>query len=137
MHLFIDTNILLDVAMARLPHGPPSREILAECEQRAIATTITWHSVTNVFYVLGRAANRAQARAFLKDCLGWMNVAPTSKQLLQRGMSLDGDLEDHLQWLCAEAVNADYIVTRDTKGFASSPIPAVCPEVALNHLRGS
>ena len=38
------------------------------------------------------------------------------------------DFEDRLQVECAGAINADYIVTRNTTDFSASPIPAILPE---------
>jgi hypothetical protein len=41
------------------------------------------------------------------------------------------DIEDCLQAECAEAVYADYIVSRDPKGFIHSSIPVISPEEFL------
>ena len=41
------------------------------------------------------------------------------------------DFEDCLQEECAVAISADYIVTRNTKDFASSRVPAILPDVFL------
>jgi hypothetical protein len=38
------------------------------------------------------------------------------------------DFEDSLQYIVGEDLFVDYIVTRNTKDFASSSIPAVTPE---------
>jgi len=38
------------------------------------------------------------------------------------------DFEDSVQYIVGEGLSVDYIVTRNTKDFASSPIPAVTPE---------
>ena len=37
------------------------------------------------------------------------------------------DLEDCLVALCAQSARADYLVTRDTKGFSRSLVPVVSP----------
>ena len=39
------------------------------------------------------------------------------------------DFEDFLQEECAFAISADYIVTRNTKDFASSRVPAILPDL--------
>ena len=41
------------------------------------------------------------------------------------------DFEDCLQEECAVAISADYIVTRNTKDFASSRVPAILPDEFL------
>ena len=41
------------------------------------------------------------------------------------------DLEDDLQIYCAEEAGADYIITRDPKGFEKSKIQAISPDEFL------
>jgi len=39
-----------------------------------------------------------------------------------------GDFEDELISVCAERAKIDYIITRNTKDFTNSPVPAITPE---------
>ena len=41
------------------------------------------------------------------------------------------DFEDALQYACAEAVEADFIVTRDLRGYKNTVIPAITPSTLL------
>ena len=45
------------------------------------------------------------------------------------------DFEDCLIALAAERVGADYLITRDAKGFARSTVPAVSPDAWLDIMR--
>ncbi|MBQ4025380.1 MAG: PIN domain-containing protein, partial [Treponema sp.] len=45
------------------------------------------------------------------------------------------DLEDSLQMVCAENYALDYIVTRNTKDFSASKIPAIEPDTFINILK--
>ena len=45
------------------------------------------------------------------------------------------DFEDCLLEECAVAVSADYIVTRNTKDFASSRVPAILPDEFLERYK--
>jgi hypothetical protein len=47
------------------------------------------------------------------------------------------DIEDRLQVECAQAVNADYIITRNINDFTTSLIPAILPEEFLEKLAPS
>jgi len=38
------------------------------------------------------------------------------------------DLEDRLQYECAQYINAEYIITRNINDFTNSPIPAISPK---------
>jgi len=44
------------------------------------------------------------------------------------------DFEDRLQFECAQAINADYIITRNIDDFPASPIPAILPETLLQKI---
>ena len=44
------------------------------------------------------------------------------------------DFEDAIQYACAESIDADYIVTRNTKDYGSGSIKAVTPEELLELL---
>ena len=47
---------------------------------------------------------------------------------IYRAVDLDwNDFEDAVQYTTGERVQADYIITRDVKGYANSGIPAVQP----------
>lgn len=51
---------------------------------------------------------------------------------LQNAASLNWkDFEDAIQFVTAERVNADYIITRNTKDFQNSKIPALTPNEFL------
>ncbi|MDR3280175.1 MAG: PIN domain-containing protein [Synergistaceae bacterium] len=61
------------------------------------------------------------------------NVTDVGKNDLLHAMELDiTDFEDALASVCAKRVNADYILTRDIKGFLSSAVPPITPENFLN-----
>lgn len=44
------------------------------------------------------------------------------------------DYEDAVQICCAKRINADFIVTRNIRDFASSPVPAVKPSEHLDRI---
>ena len=68
----------------------------------------------------------------LGDLLAFMDVPAAGKTEMLRawrfGMS---DFEDALQAACAEAGQADFIITRNTADFISSPVMAITPEQFL------
>ena len=54
------------------------------------------------------------------------------EDLLEASRKESLDLEDELQIVTARRVKADFIVTRDAKHFANSPIPIISPTEFLN-----
>jgi len=135
MRVFLDTNIILDVALDRAPFAEGSSNVLGWCGDSADCTLIAWHTFTNVFYILSRQEGDVRARAFLKDLMSWVRLAPTSEFFLHSSLDRAGDLEDVLQYLCAQAAAADIIVTRDPTGFKPSPVRAVSAEEFLREVK--
>lgn len=129
MRVFLDTNILLDILEKRHPHYQASQAVLDACDSNAVSVYLAWHSLSNIFYIYGKKAGAAKAREILKQILEVMTVVSTGHFEALRSMALDFvDLEDAMQAAAAEAVQADYLITRDAAGFANSPVPVVSPE---------
>jgi predicted nucleic acid-binding protein len=56
---------------------------------------------------------------FQRDCKGYID-ALNDKEF--------SDLEDRIQFECAQIINAHYIITRNIADFPNSPIPVILPE---------
>ena len=136
MRVFLDANVLLDVAFERQPFVEDSQAVLDWCAEHADATLIAWHSITNAYYLLRKPPIGDEgAREFLKDLLAWIDVAPTSKAVALNAINTPGgDLEDHLQALCAEQASADVIVTRNEGDFQGAQVRVVSPRIFLQQL---
>lgn len=99
---------------------------------------LAWHSLTNVFYIYGRKAGQKKAMEALQDTLSYMTVATVGQTEALRAFELGfTDLEDALQAVAAEAAQADFIITRDVRGFASSPVPPLSPEEFVARFSGN
>ena len=127
MNLFFDTNILLDVALRREPHFAASEAILTD----AIANNacfISWHTVSNLSYILGKLEGRENAHLFIRNITSVCRIAPVGHDDLEVAFCHDqGDFEDAMQIASALACGAELIVTRDPAGFSKSPIPLANP----------
>src|SRR5439155_3699471 len=94
----------------------------SECGQIGIA----WHSLSNIDYLVQSAGS------LIDDLLHFIEVAPAgtrdAKQTLGFPMT---DLEHALQAAWAVAFDAMFIVTRNSKDYRKSPIPAITPSKFL------
>ena len=50
--IFLDTDVLIDVALDRHPHSGPSSELLDRIEKGSEAASMAWHSVSNIYYLV-------------------------------------------------------------------------------------
>ena len=128
MHLFLDTNILLDIIEARPDFVENSTEVLFVAEEMEARIFIAWHGLATVYYLIRRGRTEAVAMQEIDRILGWAEIAPVDSETAFRARSFDlPDFEDAMQCASAENCFADMIVTRNTKDFARSPVSAVTP----------
>ncbi|MGC6583212.1 MAG: type II toxin-antitoxin system VapC family toxin [Akkermansiaceae bacterium] len=128
MRVFLDTNILMDVAQGREPFYENSAEVIRFVHQENMQAFISWHSMATIFYILNKPWGDEKTKSYLRDILSWSKLAPTSQSSALKALEMEGeDFEDDLQIQCALAANCDCICTRNTKDFKKSPIPALSP----------
>jgi hypothetical protein len=132
MKALLDTDVLLDVALARPPFATDSAAVLRWAEAEGEAA-VAWHSLSNCAYLL-----KGGGRPFLGRLLQIVEVAPTSTGDARRALGLPmADLEDAFQSAAALAWRADVIVTRNTSDFRRSPVEAVTPGEFLRRVHQS
>jgi predicted nucleic acid-binding protein len=133
--IMLDTNIVLDALLERDPWVAEARTIWSNHLRSRIAAHITASSLSDIFYVSRRLADRARAWLAVGTCLDQLYVIPVALPVLQAAARLGGgDFEDNLQMASAVAANLDAIVTRDPAGFRVSPVPVLTPAQLIAQL---
>ena len=133
--MLLDTDVLIDVALDRHPHSGPAAELLDRIERGAERAFISWHTVSNFYYLVSNAVGGPDARDFILDLLHFVSVAPADSEGVRYAASLPmRDFEDAMQVAAARACGAHVIVTRNVRDFIQSPIPAITPREALEAL---
>jgi predicted nucleic acid-binding protein len=129
MHkLFIDINVILDVAMTRDPHADFSKEVLSYIERKKAVGYISAISCATIYYLVQKDTNHKVAIKFVRDMTELLTVVDVTGKTLERGFELGlKDLEDGIQIACAEACKADYIITRDAAHYKNAPISWISP----------
>lgn len=129
MRILIDSDVLLDVALAREPHVDNSVAVLKWVQEGGQAA-VAWHSLTNCSYLL------KGGRPFLDKLLKLVEVATvgTADALIALCLPM-ADVEDAFQSAAALAWKADYVVTRNLPDYRNSPVPAISPTAFLKRLK--
>ena len=134
--ILLDTDVLLDVALDRLPYSGPASELLDRIERGDEEACIAWHTVSNLYYILRPVQGGADARSFILELTQFVSVSTTDTQGIRYAAQLPlTDFEDAMQVAAARACGARLIVTRNLRDYESSPIPAVDPQTALAEMR--
>jgi predicted nucleic acid-binding protein len=130
--LLVDTNVVLDAALARQPWVKEAARLVHEIESATVAAYVAGHTVTTVYYVLRKHLGSQKAMLAISNMLRLFEVVPVEKADFFQASSLGiPDYEDAVQAVCAAKIGADYIVTRNEKDFAASPVPAWEPAKVL------
>jgi predicted nucleic acid-binding protein len=129
----IDTNILLDVLLAREPFFADSKAVLQLCEDKQVAGFLSASSATDIFYIIRKALQSTdlayKALGSVLDIVKVLTV--TNEDVLSAYLQHAPDFEDCLLATCAKSNQCAAIVTRNKKDFLGFGITLLSPEELL------
>lgn len=132
MKILLDTNVVLDVLLAREPFVSQARDIMALVEQKEVEGCICATSVTTIHYLMQRSTDKAQADSLISTLLELFDVASVTKNTLHDASINNGvDYEDSVIYTAAKDSKVDMIITRDSKGFKKASVSVLSPEEFL------
>ena len=132
MKLLLDTNVLIDVLAKRAGFYRDSLETLRFCEAGGVSAFVSAVSVADVMYIMRKYLPREALRNAVKTLLAITSVADVTRGDINNAFSSAmSDYEDAVQAYCAKRIRADFIITRNTRDFAGSPVKAVTPSEFL------
>ena len=132
MKVLFDTNVVLDVLLAREPHAAVAAWLFALVDSERIDGAVCATTVTTVAYVATKAVGGRQAKKLLRQLLDLFAVAGVDRQVLEAALRLDfEDVEDAVIHEAARAWGAAGIVTRNGRDFARASLPVFDPAELL------
>jgi len=129
MTVLLDTNVILDVLLKRTPFLEKSALVLLLSEKKLIDGYVTASSITDIFFLTNATyKDKQKSMELLKNLLKTVNIAPVTGEEIYRAVDLNwSDFEDAVQYSAGENIQADYIITRDSKGYLDSAITTATP----------
>ena len=138
MKILLDTNIVLDVLMDRLPHSEAATELFSRVEDGTVIGYLCGTTITTVFYLAAKTVGTVRAQDEIRKLLQLFEVAPVNRAVLESALILDfTDFEDAVIHEAACHVGADAIVTRNQKDFKKSRLPVHSAEEMAKILRSN
>lgn len=130
LNILIDTNVILDVYLQREPFAASSQEIFRSCFIKEYNGFLAVHSFTDIFYILRKDYTQEDLRKLMLSLTEFFEISSLDKQKIMNALhrSNFSDFEDCLQDECAAEFEMDYIITRNTRDFINSKVPAITPE---------
>lgn len=130
--LLIDINVILDVALLRQPHYRASQQILSLIDLKKADGFFSAISCATVYYLLKKELTADEAAEYVRELLGLLSVVEVNRHILDRALAIQvSDFEDAIQSVCAEKCRAEYILTRDARGYKASSVRAITPDEYL------
>ena len=125
--LFLDVNIILDVAFERGKDRGPAEKVLSFIEEGRAKGFISAASYPILYYFLRKHSDVKKANQFLNNLRELTKTVDLTDEMIGRALLVTGDLEDAIQSVSAQVCGADFLLTRDKEGFRTSAIPVLSP----------
>lgn len=126
--IFVDSDVILDVALARQPFVEASQQVLALCENGAFTGCISSNSVANIYYILRKLGGDEKARIFIKQLLKFLVIIPVDHVGMSKALdSKFTDFEDAIQHFAALSFCCTAIVTRNVQDYKFAELNVVLP----------
>ncbi len=118
MRLLLDTNVVLDVLLARAPFADDSAKVMGAVETGDLEGFLCATTVTTIHYLTAKALGRKAAETHIAALLRIFHIAPVTDIVLSSALgSKARDFEDAVVLESARAVSASAIVTRNPSDF--------------------
>ncbi|WP_036481231.1 PIN domain-containing protein [Myxosarcina sp. GI1] len=137
MKVLIDTNIVLDFLLQRKPFLQDAELLFEVVSTGQIIGYVTATTLTDIFYIARKHSGSTEvARQAISEILTVMTICSVDRAVLESTFNSGfDDFEDAVQIFSAVAQNLDAIVTRDNKGFVSSPISVLSIQELLQQVK--
>lgn len=113
----------------RQPFVSNSSQALDTVATLKVEGYIAGHAVTNIFYILRRQLGASVTLDIITKLLTKLKVASVTDAVIHSALQKQmKDFEDAVTSEAAFAINLDFIVTRNTKDYVNSSVPAILPE---------
>lgn len=133
MIVFVDTNVLLDLICQREGFQEDADHLFALCIEKKCEIAVSVLTLINTNYTAHKYGYSFDELAdSFKALSKFIMISPIDAAIFLKALdSNPKDLEDAVQLFSAERISADFIVTRDKKGFAKSSIKVYNPKEFL------
>ena len=138
MRVLLDTDVVLDVILAREPFAKDAAELFDLSEKGLFEAYISAITPLNIFYIARKAKAVRDLRQAIQALLEKVGVCAIDKSILTSAFTLQFvDYEDAVQHSSATAIGLDAIVTRDIHDYKYSTVPVFTPDAFLRHLKSN
>jgi predicted nucleic acid-binding protein len=134
MVVLIDSNVVLDQILKNKDFYKVAEDILALSEKGVIDGYVSASAITDIYYIARKAyQDKNKALELISALTEIVHIAVVDEGIVKSAIDLAwSDFEDSVQYKVGDKIGAEYIITRDLKGFALSSIQVIDPESFLS-----
>ncbi len=133
MKVLFDTNVVLDVLLAREPYAGAAARLFALVDTEKLEGSVCASTVTTVYSIAAKSTGCRRAERILRELLDLFSLAPVDRQVLEAALRLGfADYEDAVVHEAARACGAAGVVTHNGKGFARATLAVFSPDELLS-----
>jgi len=133
IHIFSDTDILLDLVTGRLPYSVKASSLFTLVEEGQIRSSASSLSFSNIYYVLRKYATHQRILNTLTRLSELLHIQKVDESIIKHALkSRFKDFEDAIQYHVALSdPDIGVIITRNIKDYKAAELPVMTPETFL------
>ena len=139
IHLFLDTNIVIDFLTDRKPFSSLAGRLFDYSEKGEVNLYLSAISYNNIYYVVRKVSSHKETIRILSRLIEMTEVIDLISSSIKESLNSDfNDFEDALQYFSAKLnPNISGIVTRNGVDFKHSTIAIFTPEEAIKFVESA
>jgi predicted nucleic acid-binding protein len=135
--VFIDTDVILDLLLARQPFFPAATRLFLLVQAEEIQGCVSPLIFSNLFYILRKQMPAPAALSALRKLKLLTRVLPVDERTIDLALASSfTDFEDAVQYYAASSCGVDAIVTRNKRDYKTATLPILtaqeCVELYLS-----
>ena len=136
MRVLFDTDVVLDLLLDRQPFSTPAADLFSRVERGEIRDFLCATTVTMIHYLAAKVIGTGRARAEVRRLLTLFDVAPLNRTVLEAALlGAFADFEDVVIYEAARHVDAQALVTRNTRDFKQASFLYTNPQSCYTYCR--
>ncbi|CAG0996920.1 hypothetical protein ANAEL_02655 [Anaerolineales bacterium] len=134
--VFIDSDIMLDLILARQPFVHEAKRLFVLVESGSVAACSTPIIFANIFYLLRKKYPGETVKGILKDVRVLVSILPVDESTVDQALASPfSDFEDAIQYHAALPRGVHAIITRNIRDYRNAALPVMTAGEFLAHLQ--
>ena len=137
MFAHIDTDVILDLLLDRMPFAEDAMTVFALAEEKKANLFFSSISFVNVYYMKRKTSTHKEVIRMLQDLLHYGSLLPVSEQVIEAAMGSEfSDFEDAVQYFSAKQnPKITHFITRNIKHYKNPDLIVMTPEMFVKVTR--